>query len=386
MKTFNFNGFLYDFAPHIFRSKDAKIMEFVKNLLYGNYHYIFSNPAIFKYGKFFDSVIPSITYRNIENLQKRKKERVKRELANLNGKMDPSNFENCIVSQIGETAYWEFFGEYSKKWWGVDPKNLSSNLAPKNLKIYKEKSYGHISTNFERLLEEIYPTVGGTFEIAKRLKDKVENFGGKIITNSKVKCLECDEDKVTKVIVEKNGEETEINSNKSLVISAIPLTSLCEMLKIRHHLTYRGDICIFLKLKGKKMFDFSWIYFHDSDIIFSRLHEPLYYSRYNAPEGYTSLCAEVTGFENDKTWRDESLGEKVVKQLIDFGVIKKSQEPEILGTAKYGHAYPIYTVGYKQKLDEILDKLDSFKNLRIIGRTGSFSYLNMWECLRWAVY
>lgn len=386
LKTFNFNGFLFDFAPHIFRSKDEKVMAFTKNLLRNNYHHISSNPAIFRYGKFFDNVIPTITYKNLENLPNEIKERVKRELEKSNKKIDLSNFENCIISQIGETLYWEFFGEYSKKWWGMDPKNLSSDLAPKNLKINKKKSYGHISTNFESLSGGIYPTKFGIFEIARKLEKKVRNLGGKIVTNSEIKYLEFEEDKITKIIVEKDRDEAEISSNKSLISSTIPLTSLCEMLKIENDLAFRGNVCIFLKLNGKKMFDFSWIYFHDSDIIFSRIHEPLYYSSYNAPKGYTSLCVEVTCFENDKIWKDRYLGEKVVGQLIDLGVIKKLQAPEILGRAHYGYAYPIYTVDYRQKLKEIFDALESFKNLKIVGRTGSFSYLNMEDCLKWAVY
>jgi protoporphyrinogen oxidase len=53
IKSFNYNGFLFDFGPHIFRSKDENVLNFVKNLLRGNYHHISSNPAIFKYGSFF---------------------------------------------------------------------------------------------------------------------------------------------------------------------------------------------------------------------------------------------------------------------------------------------------------------------------------------------
>ena len=30
-------------------------------------------------------------------------------------------------------------------------------------------------------------------------------------------------------------------------------------------------------------------------------------------------------------------------------------------------------------------QLGKFENLKVIGRTGSFSYLNMWECLKWVV-
>jgi protoporphyrinogen oxidase len=75
IKPFNYNGFLFDFAPHIFRSKDENVLTLVKNLLHNNYHHISSNPAIFKYGKFFDNVIPVITYKNIENLPEKIREK-----------------------------------------------------------------------------------------------------------------------------------------------------------------------------------------------------------------------------------------------------------------------------------------------------------------------
>jgi len=95
---------------------------------------------------------------------------IKREL-NLN------NFKECVVSQIGETLYWEFFAEYSRKWWGIDPENLSSYIAPKNLKIGEEKSYVHIGTNFERPIEEIYPIRGEMFETVKKLESEIVQLG-----------------------------------------------------------------------------------------------------------------------------------------------------------------------------------------------------------------
>jgi protoporphyrinogen oxidase len=389
MRTFHFNGFLFDFGPHVFRSNNGKVLAFAKDLLCGNYHHVSSNPAIFKYGKVFDNVIPVITFRNIEGLPKDVREKAERELRELRRPikgLDLENFETCIISQIGETLYWEFFGEYSKKWWGVEPKKLSSDIAPKNLMIGCEKSYAHITTNFERPSEEIYPTRGGIFEIAKRLKERLEVLGATILTNSVVKALEYDGDEISKIVVERAEEEVEIEARGKLVVSTIPLTSLCNMLKVENDLTYRGDICVFVKLKGAKMLECSWMYFHDSNVVFSRVYEPLYYSKNNSPKGYTSLCIEVTCFENDVYWKDKYLGEKVVEQLTDLNIVKKSQEPEVLGLEKYAHAYPIYVVGYKERLERVFSKLRPFKNLKVIGRTGAFSYLNMGECLKWALY
>jgi len=198
--------------------------------------------------------------------------------------------------------------------------------------------------------------------------------------------LEYDEDEITKIIVENNDGEFEIITKGKMVTSTIFLTSLCKMLNIEYNLLNRGDICVFLKLKGNKMFNFSWIYFHDSDIIFSRVHEPLYYSEYNAPKGFTSLCVEIPSFENDNYWQDKYLGDKVIEQLLDLRIIKPNQEPEILDVVKYPYAYPVYTIDYKENLAKVFHKLKDFKNLKVIGRSGSFSYLNMWEIVRYAIY
>jgi hypothetical protein len=67
----------------------------LKIFIHNNYHHISSNPAIFKYGKLFDNVIPVITYKNIENLSEKIRERVKnelKELQNSNKKLNTNNF------------------------------------------------------------------------------------------------------------------------------------------------------------------------------------------------------------------------------------------------------------------------------------------------------
>jgi protoporphyrinogen oxidase len=383
--TFDFNGFLFDFGPHIFRSRDEKVLIFVKQLLRNNYHYVSSNPAIYKYGRIYDNVIPVITFQNIENLPPEKRDKAKQEICKLNRNLSLNNFEECIISQIGQTLYEEFFKEYTEKWWGVPPKQLSADIAPKNLAIGRDKFYAHITTNFERALEEIYPLRGGIFEIARMLKNEVEKLGGYIVTRSNVKKLELDGDEIAHVVIEREGEEIEVETIGRLLVSTIPLTNLCDMLGIQHRLKYRGDICVFLAMKGNQIFNHSWIYFHDKDIIFGRVYEPLYYSKFNAPSGYTSLCVEITCFKDDSTWKETYLGDKVVEQLLDLGMIKKNQEPKILGIRKDPFAYPLFTIGYEKELEKVFSELNLIRNLRVIGRAGSFKYLNMNDCIKWAL-
>jgi len=75
----------------------------------------------------------------------------------------------------------------------------------------------------------------------------------------------------------------------------------------------------------------------------------------------------------------------VVEQLLDLGIVKKNQEPKILGIRKDAFAYPLFTVGYEKELEKIFSRLSLIKNLTVIGRAGSFKYLNMNDCIKWAL-
>jgi protoporphyrinogen oxidase len=268
----------------------------------------------------------------------------------------------------------------------VDPQKLSADLAPKNLIIGAEKSYAHLTTGFKKPTEEIYPKTGGIYRIIQELERKIRIAQGVILTGATVKNLEVDDDTIANVVFERDREEVEIPTYDKQVISTIPLTEVAKMLGINQDLNYRGEIFIFIKLKGEKMFDFSWVYFHDSSVLFSRIYEPIYYSIYNAPKGYTSLSIEVPTSVNEPSWNDKYLPDKVIEQLLDLRIIRKEQEPTLLAVEKNAYAYPIYTIDYKSKLERIFNELKYIKNLEVIGRTGSFKYLNMWECLKWAVY
>ena len=41
------------------------------------------------------------------------------------------------------------------------------------------------------------------------------------------------------------------------------------------------------------------------------------------------------------------------------------------------YAYPVFNVNFRQNLQIITEWLEQFSNLQLIGRSGSYSYLNM---------
>ena len=45
------------------------------------------------------------------------------------------------------------------------------------------------------------------------------------------------------------------------------------------------------------------------------------------------------------------------------------------------YAYPVYDIHYKEKLEILKKFLFSYRNLFLLGRTGSFNYINIDTCI-----
>jgi len=56
-------------------------------------------------------------------------EQVKKEISNLPSNPDETNFETYLISKVGRTLYQLFFENFTKKFWGVEPKKLSAEWA-----------------------------------------------------------------------------------------------------------------------------------------------------------------------------------------------------------------------------------------------------------------
>jgi len=369
---------VFDFGPHVLRSNDSALINWISSLV-KLAHYK-TNPGTYKYGKIFDHVIPVITWNNIYRLPKNLHGRIKAELEQLNrrkGFNTALNFEEAIISQVGETLYHEFFGEYSRKWWGIEPRSLSAELAPCNLQISETSSYAHITTAFSKPRKEFYPIRGGYGSIADAIVNKLSKLRNVIIrTKARVTDIVSDGGKVSEVIIN-NKEELHVEGT---VYSTIPLTDVASMLGISTDLKYRADICVFMVVKEEysRNLDKSWLYFPESDIFFSRLCWMGHFSKYNENTGLRGFVAEITCFKGDNIWnmRDEDLVYQVLDSLLDIGFIRHDNIVAA-HVVKQAYAYPLLTVNYDKEKRKLMNKLKEVaSNLIPVGRTGSFKYWN----------
>ena len=97
-----------------------------------------------------------------------------------------------------------------------------------------------------------------------------------------------------------------------------------------------------------------------------------------APEGKTHLVAEHFCFRGEAIWgaTDAVLTEQTVQQLAALGLVRPR---EVIGSCvvRVPQAYPLLDRSYRAHHGTILEYLRTFTNLQVIGRGGTFQYLNM---------
>jgi protoporphyrinogen oxidase len=173
------------------------------------------------------------------------------------------------------------------------------------------------------------------------------------------------------------------------VISSMPITELitslrpappADILEAASALKYRDLVCVALMFDMPFVTDQTWIYVHEKNIEFGRLHEPRNWSIEMAPPGKSCVVFEYFCNEGDAIWNraDSDLVEitkrDFEKARIAPGAIKNLIDYKVVKSAK---AYPSYEIGFSHPLLKIRDYLKRFENLQLIGRYGTYKYNNL---------
>lgn len=96
-----------------------------------------------------------------------------------------------------------------------------------------------------------------------------------------------------------------------------------------------------------------------------------------APEGKTHLVVEYFCFKEDATWTatDAALTERTVRGLAELGIIEPEEVCDSV-VMRIPNAYPLFEVDYIEKQKYIVEYLERFSNLELVGRGGQFEYYN----------
>jgi UDP-galactopyranose mutase len=144
------HGLKYEpFGARTFHTKNPKISEFVTRFDSFN-DYVHRKGMIIN-GRLFPF---PITLRSLQDLPD--SEAILSELRNRPVVIDTSNFETACISIFGPTLYRYFIENYTRKMWGIEPKELTAEWAPKRLELREDDNDELFMGQWQGLPEDGY--------------------------------------------------------------------------------------------------------------------------------------------------------------------------------------------------------------------------------------
>jgi protoporphyrinogen oxidase len=301
-----------------------------------------------------------------------------------------TNFEDFARNTYGRSIADRFLTNYSEKLWGLPCRKLSSQSAGKrmnglNLKTFiLEALYGS-KAKTEHLDGSFYYPKYGIADIV----DKWIDICGKenIVKHSKITKILHDDKEI--LSMEINGID---KAMISYAVTTLPISHLLNMLTpsppkeilgLANSLIYRHIKLVALFIDKPSVTASATVYFPDKEFIFTRLYEPKNRSINMSPEAHTSLIVEIPCQYGSRYWEmeDRELINKVTSKLIEIGWINKEEIMDALVYPLY-YAYPVFEVGYEDKIKGLFNYLRRFRNLAFAGRNSRFEYIHLHDIMK----
>jgi N,N'-diacetyllegionaminate synthase len=367
----NFFGKNLDLGPHIFHSPDKDIVEYLNDsfpdLFYERDHFSMN----YKDGKFYEYPISKDF---INDLPQEIRDKIYIEISNANSEKIKSalNFHDYIEAIAGPTLREIFFTKYPEKLWGMDTKLLDANWAPKRVQIRDERG---------PFYQGQWSAVGneGTYTIIQHLIKTCKSNNVNLVSNEKVISLETNNfNEIVKIITTNRTYEISVND---IVINTIPLTRIAPILKLENPgVKYRGVILAYIHLSSSKLFpteNTDFVYIDNPDIIFNRISDQNSFIR-TPYVNETIACCEITYSIGDF---NDTMSESILKEIIlkDFRKLNFIDSDYIKGIEilKLPEVYPMFMLGYREKVNKLKSEVNKFQNLYSLGSLAEFLYSDL---------
>jgi protoporphyrinogen oxidase len=381
------DGFTFDWGgSHIIFSKDSEAMDFMLALLGDNKIKNRRNTKILYKGHYvkypFENGLADLpkednfecVYHFIQNLMNKEKME------------PPKNLKEWCYYTFGKGIAEKYLIPYNEKIWKYPMEKISlewvERIPNPPVEDIIKSALGIETEGYTHQLYFYYPKLGGIQALTKALERKMEMC---ITTNFEVKKIKKEEGRW---IVSDGKSERAYD----MLISTIPVHSLVEALdapdevkNAAEMLKFNSLITVMFGLDIPKLNDFTWLYIPDRDVLTHRISFPSNYSPFVAPEGKSSVLAEITCNAGDEIWktRDEDLIERTAEDLHRLKIFDK-RKICYARVKRTEYAYVINDLDYHKNI-QIVGKYARKMGIDLIGRFSEFKYLNMDACVRSAI-
>jgi len=397
-RTLRFGDFRFDIGGHRFHSRWPEITQWVLDVLDGDVREVPRRSRIRLDGRFVEYPLRfpnALAAFNPWQVTRILASYLWATLSRLRKRSDVS-FEDWIVRRFGRSLYNIYFKPYTEKVWGFPCAELSADWAAQRIRLPSLHAalVGSVlrrsSAPSTMVSQFLYPPLG-IGVLPDRMAEKAQQTGLTTIRlGSRVTQVE-PEGASGGWRVTFRGAQGEAAVTGGRLVSTIPLERLMGMLPVSQAesgalaagLPYRSLACVFLAVDGPRISDDTWTYFPDRHLVFGRTHEPGNWSPRMVPQGKTSLCVEIFCSEGDEVWRrsDPDVIEPVLADLDRLRFLPRSRVQDAW-LLRVSHAYPVYRVGYAEHRSRVSSALARWPNLHLLGRSGTFRYLNLDAVIR----
>ncbi len=283
------------------------------------------------------------------------------------------DYEEWLRVQYGDYFAENFPFRYTRKYWGVEPAELETKWVGNRMHSpdidevlrgafeIQEKSFYYTS-------HMKYPKKGGFRSILNKCRE-----GLNIKFNKEVIKIDTNAKTVT--------FKDETNATYTRLISSLPLPEIIKMLEnvpqeVKIAAESLMNTCGYMVSLGFKRPDVAkhlWFYIYDEDIMPARVYSPNLKSADNAPEGCSSLQAEIFFSNKAEIPPAEEVLKNTIEKLTAMGLFT---EDEIVVKDIRFEKYANITFDkniYKNR-EIVLDYLKT-RGIESIGRFGKWDYM-----------
>jgi len=354
-RSFEWNGFMCDFAAHRFFTNDEEIIKSVFKLNPMLRH--IRKSKLYLKGHWVNDPINPVELFPL--LPIKEKIALIRELSKSTGSPnDATSFEDFILARYGKTMLENFFRPSTEKLFRIPANEISVLWAQRKARLVNP--FKRVDGKSRKYFASFYyPLEGGYGSICDSYYDSIQD---NVMLSAEVTGIIKQDEQSTIIQYQHNGNAETFEAD--MAISTLPLTITGKLLGMKIPLNFQKVDAVYLLINKPEVGPYHWVYFIDSDISINRMVEFKHMSRYNTPSGTSVICAEVTSEEKDPV-------RKVVADLVRAGYIEEKDVLDSL-VIRENYAYPVYKVGYETIVDEAITEIRNNFGINVLGRGAEF--------------
>jgi protoporphyrinogen oxidase len=388
-----------DYGPHRFHSRDPELVAHLYDLLQGDVVVRQRRSRIHLRGRFFDYPLQLANVLNnlpVGLLARAGTDYLLERLARRLRPRPDEHFEAWVVQRFGRTLYELFFRPYTEKAWGMPCTRISADWASqriaqaslwdtlvKTLRPPRDGEVRSLVTEFH------YPARGGIGRIARRYAAEVAERGGEIRLGTSLERVEVSAGRARRVVGRVEGREVTLPCDH--VVNTLPWTTLLRSLRFADEpglsaearaavdgLETIGIVFVYLEVDRASVMPDHWIYLPGPELAVHRVSEFKNFCDAAAPGDRTVLCCEITCRPGDSRWRmtPEQAEVLALADLCTVGLLQPG-EGRLLTLGRLPHAYPVYDLDYRARVQALRRETRRVANLVTTGRQGLMRYNNM---------